>query len=110
MKKLIFTIALIFTAASTTLIAGENKNCISQIKKIISRSISVPEDLRTTDYKQSVLVSVITKENGKLEVVDIQSADTTLKQHVEAQIEKIRLKGPVLPGQTVNLRLNFKVI
>ena len=110
MKKFIFTIALFFTAASATLIAGENKGSIVQLKKMISKNISVPEDLRTTDYKQTVLVSVITKENGRLEVVDIHSADAVLKQHVEEQIEKIHLKGTILPGQTINLKLNFKVI
>jgi hypothetical protein len=110
MKKVFFTIALFFTAASTTIIAGENKGSILQIKKSISQNISVPQDLRTADYKQTVLVSVITKENGKLEVVDIQSSDKVLKKHVEDQIERIHLKGTILPGQIVNLKLNFKVI
>jgi hypothetical protein len=106
-----FIPAIVFLAVfSFQAHAGENKLSPSELKTAISKKISVPEKLRKPDFSGSVLVSFEVKENGRLDVLAINSANPELGTHVQEQLEKILLNVKAQPGQVYNMRLNFKVI
>ncbi len=110
MKNIILSIALLIAAGTTALHAGENKFNLSEVKKNISKRISVPENLKKTNFKGYVLVSFQVDANGRIEVLATNSENADLACHVEQQLEKMLVKGKLEPGKVYNLRLDFTVI
>ena len=110
MKKIILTVSLFIAVGSLTLHAGETKRNINEVKKNISSHLSVPDELKHSDFNASVLVSISIDDNGKVSVLAINSSNNELCRHVEERLKKMTFKDKLVPGQVYNFKLNFKVI
>ena len=110
MKKLFYTASLLIASGFISLYAGEAKCGITELRKNISKKISVPENLRKANMKEFVLVSITVNADGRIEVTGMNAANKELGDHVAEQLNKMTLKGKVDAGQTYNMRLEFKVL
>lgn len=92
---------------ATSAIAGNGENLVN---RIVKRSVSYPEDLKSRGVEANVRVTVKVLEDGKLEVVSINSRSEELKQSVKTQLLAMKLKN-YLPfvGQEFSYTFKFEV-
>lgn len=97
----------IFLAVSTLSFAG---NGDSAVDKIISKKIAYPESLRSKGIEATVQVKLKINEEGKLEIVSIQSDSEEMKAAVERQVNKLKYKAnSALFNQEFDYTFKFKL-
>jgi len=107
MKKIFLILAVVF-AGITTAVAGNGDKNITQV---IKNNLSIPSNLKATKLNEKVNVQFKIDENGKAQVIEVNTSNQELKNHVILQIEKILFdnSSQKISG-TYFVDINFKVL
>jgi hypothetical protein len=84
------------------------KNAKESVRREIIRNISCPDFINTNSDANEVKAVVKVNETGTVSVQDVNSANPQLKEYVISQLQKMKLKGAVIPEQFV-LVIKFKI-
>ena len=81
----------------------------SMIDRLIKRKISYPEALKQKGIEASVQVKLRLLENGKVEVLAIESDSQEMKAEITKQLERISFKNvDQLVGQEFEYKFHFR--
>lgn len=106
MKKSFLVAGIIFGLSGMVFAS----NGESAVDRILHKKISYPEALRAKGIEAKVNVRLKVNEQGKLEIISMDSDSKELKEAVERQVKQLKFKAEEqLIGSVFNYSFNFKV-
>jgi hypothetical protein len=89
MKTLIFTLAILVS----TVTMGFSKSKSLGIREQISSQLTSFQSNKSETYNGKALVTFKVNKTGEVKLIDVETNDTFLKQHLETSFQKIKIEN-----------------
>ena len=104
MKPIVLLSAIFLLAMNT--FAGDN---IPPTTQLLQNSIVYPDYAKQSNEEGTVLVQVIVDENGKIQIVECNSDNESLKKYVISKLCSLELPFTGQNKEEINLKFIFKL-
>ena len=110
MKTTILTTALVMFAMIQMSFAT-SKPTLNSLESKISKEMAYNKEIKEQNIQGFVLVSLLFNENGELEIENINSNNSTLKNYVTSKLKSLKFnKEEIGKKERVSLKFNFKIL
>lgn len=104
---LINAVLLLIAGSITGAGISGNEGLVSQLQK----EVSYPGFLKENNKEVEVRISFKVKEDGKVELIDINTGDKRMKEYVITRLTSLRFgEGTFTPGVVYSMKLSFKIV
>lgn len=82
----------------------------ASVSSKVQKGIPYPIYLKEKNESAQARVSFVIREDGTVQVLEINTGDKALRKHVESTLSNMQFdKGSFEPGQVINMSITFKM-
>ena len=106
MKTLVVAVAILGSSLFNSSFAGNNLNIDEELKKVVKfENNKLPIEKNETEF---VKVSFVINEDGKVEILEMNYSDETIKSQLIEKLSEIKMEENQNTGEVYNYNFTFK--